>query len=176
MTTPKTGFLLGLGSNIDPFANFARIIDLLLNSFEQISISRILNIPPVGMNSQHDFLNAVAFIATDLSAQQLKTICNQIEIELGRDRTDPDRKHKDRPADLDILATTDLPEDAHKPASSITDEYFLYPLIDELHAYLLDSPTPALQAGSNIQVGQLTFGQTATTIYRNRDTGKEGIL
>ena len=97
----------------------------------------------------------------------MKGFCNDIEIALGRDRTDPARKMKDRPADLDILFRVTHEEDFHRPANSITDEYFLYPVIDELFAYLSSRQWRALQAGVALQVGDLTFGETATTIDRN---------
>lgn len=172
MSSAKSGYLLGLGSNIEPFDNLARITTLLLENFDSISMSRVLHIPPVGMNSQHYFLNAVAFIETDLDHDDLKYICNQIEVALGRDRDDPDSKHKDRPADLDILAYLMFPRDATREASSITDEYFLYPLIDELKAFLNNQPLQmTIQKGSVINTDELTFGETATTIDRNGNAG-----
>jgi 2-amino-4-hydroxy-6-hydroxymethyldihydropteridine diphosphokinase len=163
------GYLLGLGSNIDPDDNVASMIKLLLRCFDSLYLSRVLYIPPVGMNTHHYFLNAVAFIETDMAEPELKNICNQIEIALGRDRCDPDSKLKDRPADLDILAHFDRAEDWQRSASSLTDEYFLYPLINELQAYLCqDFKAPAtLQAGTRISTNGLTFGEAATTIHRN---------
>lgn len=167
------GFLLGLGSNINPDQNFATIVRLLLRCFEPVHLSRVLHIPPVGMNSHHYFLNAVAFIETKHTEAELKSVCNQIEIALGRDRCDPDSHLKDRPADLDILAYFPSAEDwQQRSTSSITDEYFLYPLIDELKAYLTGKTTaPALQPGTLVKTDGLTFGETATTIYRDRRAG-----
>lgn len=162
------GYLLGLGSNINPQQNFVAIIQALLAEFDHLHLSRVLTIPPIGMNSRHAFLNAVAFIETDLSATQLKAICNQIEIALGRDRDDPNSKIKDRPADLDILARFDDIEDWQRPVSSITDEYFLYPLINELRAFLTgESTVPEMQKGTGVCADDLAFGETATTIYRD---------
>lgn len=171
MRNVRSGFLLGLGSNIDPYDNFPKIVSQLLNSFDRIHLSRVQNIPPVGMNSQHFFLNAVAFLETDLSQQELKKICNQIEVALGRDRDDPNSKHKDRPADVDILKHIELPADANMPARQITDEYFLYPLIEELLAYLQHNDIPAIATGSPLTTDGLSFGETATTINRNAHTG-----
>jgi len=172
MSPTKAGYLLGLGSNIEPFENFAQMTTLLLKCFDQISLSRVLHIPPVGMNSQHYFLNAVAFIETTIEEDKLKQICNQIEITLGRDRNDPDSKHKDRPADLDILTYLEFPRDVTRETNNITDEYFLYPIIDEIKAYLSDKPCEiTLQQGAVVNAGALTFGKTATTIYRDRNTG-----
>lgn len=168
MAELKPGYLLGLGSNINPQQNFAAIIRSLLAEFDHLHLSRVLTIPPVGMNSHRPFLNAVTFIETDMPEPQLKTICNQIEIALGRDRDDPDSKIKDRPADLDILARFSESEDWRRHVSSITDEYFLYPLIDELRAFLTDTPMmSAIQKGTRVDADNLTFGESATTIYRN---------
>lgn len=162
------GYLLGLGSNIDPDKNFAGMVRLLLKCFDHLHLSRVLHIPPVGMNSHHYFLNAVAFIETEMNETELKNICNQIEITLGRDRCDPNSKQKDRPADLDILAYFRQTEDWQRSASSITDEYFLYPLINDLRAYLIgDISVPVIQPGTEVKTDGLTLGEAATTIHRN---------
>ncbi|WP_297809389.1 2-amino-4-hydroxy-6-hydroxymethyldihydropteridine diphosphokinase [uncultured Methylophaga sp.] len=168
MSAFPRGYLLGVGSNIDPDQNFARIIALLLESFEPVHLSRVLNIPPVGMNSHRAFLNAVAFIETDMDERELKQRCNEIETSLGRDRDDPDSKYKDRPADVDILAYFNVDADWQRGASSITDEYFLYPLIDELKAYLTENnEMAAAQAGTRLRIGSSAFGEAATSIYRD---------
>jgi len=176
MHSTPSGYLLGIGSNINPHDNISQIIRLLLEHFPLLSLSRVLEIPPIGMNSQHDFLNVVAFIQTEKTELDLKAICNTIEVELGRDRSDPERKTKDRSADLDILITLDLPNDADRPAHLVTDEYFLYPLLDELIAHLLNEPHQLQQAGVEINVGNLTFGQTATTINRDASASHKRVL
>lgn len=174
--TFQHGFLLGIGSNIDPERNIVQIIEQLLAEFPQLHLSRVLRIPPVGMNTHNDFLNLVIFIETALQQNELKSICNNIELNLGRDRTDPDRKTKDRCADLDILTALSLPKDANKPASSITDEYFLYPLIDELIGYLINKPEPVGQIGTVLKATGLSFGETATTINRNISTSHKRVV
>ncbi|MFW5450022.1 MAG: 2-amino-4-hydroxy-6-hydroxymethyldihydropteridine diphosphokinase [Methylophagaceae bacterium] len=167
MSNTSSGYLLGIGSNIDPHNNIARIIALLLERFPQLNLSRVLKLPPIGMNSQHDFLNVVVFIETAIEQADLKAICNTIEIQLGRDRDDPTRKTKDRPADLDILTSIQFPDDAGRLVSDITDEYFLYPLLGEIKAYLSGKSPTQLPAGVDINLDGLTFGQAATTINRN---------
>lgn len=169
-TDHKTGYLLGIGSNLSPNRNIAHIIKALLEQFPELSLSRVLHIPPVGMNSQHDFLNMAVFIETELAQTELKALCNDLETQLGRDRDDPASKVKDRPADLDILFHITHEDDFRRPANSITDEYFLYPLIDELLAYLSNRPFKSLQAGVAIKLDDLTFGETAATINRNTTT------
>lgn len=170
MSHVQSGYLLGIGSNINPHENIAQIIHLLLKHHPLLSLSRVLEIPPIGMNSQRDFLNVVVFIQTEQAEVDLKAICNTIEVQLGRDRNDPARKTKDRPADLDILTKIQLPDDAELPTHKITDEYFLYPLLDEIIAHLMNNPFDLQQKGVEISVDSLTFGQTATTINRNTDT------
>lgn len=168
MPSVAGGYLLGLGSNIEPEQNVLSMVELLLKCFSPLHLSRVVHIPPVGMNSHRHFLNAVAFIETDMAQDELKRLCNQIEVTLGRDRCDPNSKHKDRPADLDILCHFGSPSDWQRSASSITDEYFLYPLMDELRAYIIgDMAMPALQQGTALTLNGLTFGETATTIHRN---------
>lgn len=167
----NVGYLVGIGSNLSPHRNISQIIDKLLQQFSSLTISRVLHIPPVGMNSQHDFLNMAVFIKTDLDQGSLKRFCNEIETQLGRDRDDPASKMKDRPADLDILLHVTQADDFHRSASSITDEYFLYPVIDELFAYLSHQQYRLLQAGVTIDIEGLTFGKTATTINRNAASG-----
>jgi len=172
----QSGYLLGIGSNIKPAQNIVQIIALLLERFPQLSLSRVLKIPPVGMNSHHDFLNVVAFIETDLSEKSLKTICNHIEIKLGRDRNDPTRKVKDRPADLDILKPASFPNDAPPAMIEITDEYFLYPLLEEISAYLSNSHYSLEQDGETLWLDSLSFGQTATTINSQTYAGDKGVV
>lgn len=176
MSHPQSGYLLGIGSNINPVKNIGLIISLLVDRYPQLTLSRVLKIPPIGMNSQHDFLNLVVFIETDCSETDLKAICNSIEVQLGRDRNDPDRKHKDRPADLDILTKAQFPDDLSRPNSSITDEYFLYPLLEEIAAFLTENDFSLAQAGVEIVTDNLTFGQSATTIHWNTSSGNKRII
>tara|TARA_R110002153_G_scaffold178649_1_gene331951 strand:- start:43700 stop:44230 length:531 start_codon:yes stop_codon:yes gene_type:complete len=176
MSDRHSGYLLGIGSNIDPQANIAKIIHLLLCQLPRLTLSRVLKIPPIGMNSQRDFLNVVVFIETVMSKAELKIICNDIEIKLGRDRHDPARKTKDRTADLDILTIATFPDDGGRLVSSITDEYFLYPLLEELNAYLSNREYTSQQAGETISVDNLTFGQTATTIDRDASASNKRII
>jgi 2-amino-4-hydroxy-6-hydroxymethyldihydropteridine diphosphokinase len=172
----QSGFLIGIGSNIEPHDNLVAITDQLLEHFPRITLSRVLLLPPIGMNSQHDFLNVVVFIETAISEDKLKNICNAIEINLGRDRSDPTRKTKDRPADLDILTAAQFPKDLERASFTITDEYFLYPLLEEIAAYISGKHISLEQQGVALMGMNLAFGQTATTIYRQTDTSNKRII
>lgn len=178
MSKSRKGFLLGLGCNIAPESNMAHMVKALLQHFDQLSLSSVVLIPPVGMNSHRDFLNAVAFLETEMDAGSLKSLTNQIEIELGRQRHDPDSKIKDRPADIDILAAMKLPEDLSLAPTSITDEYFLYPLIEQLINYLsTDNPANSDRhpLSRQLTIDDLSFGESPTTIYRNGNTGQKRV-
>jgi 2-amino-4-hydroxy-6-hydroxymethyldihydropteridine diphosphokinase len=172
----QSGFLIGIGSNLDPHNNLIAIIDQLLEHFPRIILSRVLQLPPIGMNSPHDFLNVVVFIETHMNQDDLKDICNMIETKQGRDRNDPTRKTKDRPADLDILSAVQYPSDSDLPVHVITDEYFLYPLIEELVATISGKAISLEQEGVALKHGNLTFGQAAATIYRQTDPGNKRVI
>jgi 2-amino-4-hydroxy-6-hydroxymethyldihydropteridine diphosphokinase len=144
--------------------------------FSKLTISSIVKIPPIGMTSQHEFLNLVIFIETSLSEHELKQCCNSIEVELGRDRTDPDRKTKDRPADLDILTRISYPKDSARSLTSITDEFFLYPLIEQLTAFITENTQIALNNTHRLLIDDLTLGQAATTINSDTHSSHERII
>lgn len=173
---PHSGFLIGIGSNIEPHKNLVTIINQLLGHFSKITLSRVLMLPPIGMNSQHDFLNVVAFIETGITEKKLKDICNTIEMNLGRDRTDPTSKTRDRTADLDILTAAHFPNDSKRASHTITKEYFLYPLLEEITAYISGKHISLKQEGISLMSLNLAFGQTATTIYRQTDTSNKRII
>ncbi|QEP42705.1 2-amino-4-hydroxy-6-hydroxymethyldihydropteridine diphosphokinase [Ectothiorhodospiraceae bacterium BW-2] len=99
----EQGYFIGIGSNIDPEKNIQRALTLLQQRFGTIELSPLQWTEPVGMTSRAPFINGVLYLESSSDSATLKQQLNQIEIELGRDRTDPERKIKDRPIDLDIL-------------------------------------------------------------------------
>ncbi len=103
MIDPRQGYLLGVGSNVDPQRNALRIIDSLRRRFGEIVLSRFHETAPVGMDSDHRFINFCAYVPTALDPEACKQACVEIEIALGRDRTHPARKTRDRTADIDLL-------------------------------------------------------------------------
>lgn len=96
-------YLIGIGSNLDPHSNVSRALKSLLPSVERCIVSRAVQTSAVGMETDLPFVNLAAYIETSLDAVDLKAFFNTIETSLGRDRTDPLCKVKDRPIDLDIL-------------------------------------------------------------------------
>lgn len=126
----QRGFLLGIGSNLEPEANVPRILQRLNAVFGEVWISSVQPTAPLGMDTQNAFLNFAAFVPTDGTAEALKPLLNQIEEGLGRDRTDPDKKIKDRTADIDILRPLD-PE-TRLNAADLPPEAYLRPSCAEL--------------------------------------------
>ncbi len=97
------GYLLGIGTNLDPERNVPAIVEALLRCFGSIQLSRFYQTLPIGMQSTKRFINFCAFVPTELGPEACKAACVAIEIALGRDRSHPASKTRDRPADLDLL-------------------------------------------------------------------------
>jgi 2-amino-4-hydroxy-6-hydroxymethyldihydropteridine diphosphokinase len=128
---------VGLGSNIEPWANVPKMLASMLQLAPAVDISPIVVTAAVDITGGgRDFLNLAARIRTPLPVAQVKDFFNSVEVGLGRDRTDPGRKHRDRTADLDILFT--LPPGARAVPASIAlpTEVYLRPQLDALLAYL----------------------------------------
>lgn len=94
---------LSIGSNIED--RYAHLVEAIrsLQLHAQISvvaISSIYETTPVGFVDQADFLNLVVEVETNLHAQELLSVCQQIENEQGRVR---DIRWGPRTVDLDIL-------------------------------------------------------------------------
>ncbi len=128
-------YYLSLGSNIHPRENVKRILDHLLKLTNRIDISRILETKAKGFETDNIFLNLAARIYSPLSAKQLKQQFNKIEIQLGRDRSDPMSKKKDRPADIDILFVKDT-ADSPVGLFELPEEPYVRPFVNELLTYL----------------------------------------
>lgn len=126
----QRGYFVGLGSNVTPSKSVAAALMRLLARFGPLEVSRIVETDPTaGLTGR--FLNAVIYFQSDLNEDKLKTELCRIETELGRDRTDPDRAHKDRAVDLDILL--ELPASANVVAAeAVTDEWYYRPSMLEL--------------------------------------------
>lgn len=112
MASPKTVIAaIGLGGNIgNPRRTMARALKLL-DAHEDIhirTVSRLYRTPPWGKTDQEWFHNACALVETRLDPHQLLKVCLDIEIELGRLRTD---RWGPRTIDLDVLLHGDFLSD-----------------------------------------------------------------
>ena len=172
------GYFVGIGSNIEPGINIPRIITELLKLFEKISVTRIIQTKPIGIKSYNNFLNLVVFISTKKSRSELKTYFNKIETKLGRDRTDINRKYKDRTADLDILLEI-VEKSEFIFEQNIPEEPYVKPILIELINFLGIKPsirTISLPEGVEIFIKGISLGKAPATIYRKRNTGQIMIL
>ncbi|RUO62101.1 2-amino-4-hydroxy-6-hydroxymethyldihydropteridine diphosphokinase [Pseudidiomarina insulisalsae] len=95
-------FLCSMGANLDPETNFT-VARQQVEQLGQVVFSSAHYTQPVAIETQHQFLNALFVIETELEQAKLKQSFNHIEEKLGRDRSDPNSSEKDRPMDIDIL-------------------------------------------------------------------------
>jgi 2-amino-4-hydroxy-6-hydroxymethyldihydropteridine diphosphokinase len=165
-------YFIALGSNIRPYENAPLMLDNLLAISPTIDVSPIILTEPVGMpGSQNIFLNLVVRIRSELSAYDLKEYLKSVETKLGRDRSDPLSKVKDRVADMDILFELEAGATA-VPAPLLPDKPYDRPQTLDLLNYLglawpaSDQPETL---SANLTTAELTYrgrliGPTCVTI------------
>lgn len=129
---------ISIGSNLDqPQQQVSTALQELANIAQSklICHSSLYRNPPLGPQDQPDFINAVAKLETDLSAEQLLQQLLTIEEAHGRKRGG--ERWGPRPLDLDILLYSDHVIQTASltiPHYALRERYFfLYPLaeIDE---------------------------------------------
>lgn len=94
---------VSLGSNIEPREQYLKDAIKKLTEHEEITVTKqssIYETNPVDYTEQNDFLNMVLEIETSLGNVAFLEVCQQIEDELGRDRT---IEKGPRTIDIDIL-------------------------------------------------------------------------
>ena len=93
--------LVSLGSNIDPWTNMPRAVELLAARIELTAVSSVYASAAQGQPESPPFLNAAVELVTDLPARQLKfDVLRPLEREMGRVRSaDPNAP---RQIDLDL--------------------------------------------------------------------------
>lgn len=97
-------FYLSIGTNIHPEASAVAIVRLLCQAFSSVGVFPFRYTEPEEVALEDTFLNALAVIYSRDDTSAVKAVLNEIEAEMGRDRSDPQRSVKNRTADLDILA------------------------------------------------------------------------
>jgi 2-amino-4-hydroxy-6-hydroxymethyldihydropteridine diphosphokinase len=157
----QQSYTVSLGSNVRPEENIGAMLTALLGLGELLWMGRIVRTAPVGMlpSSTGYFLNTAVCLSSPLSPKQLKQAFCHIETELGRDRTDPLSKLKDRPADLDIVAVCGLGEGWD--TAVLPPEPYIRPLVIELwqaQGYLHHLPPPPLSDGIPLHWHNRTIG------------------
>lgn len=126
---------LGLGSNIGDRKRYLKeAIEEIkkIPDTKVIKLSGIYETEPWGFKEQAEYLNAVIEIETDIHYPELLKEVKDIEIRLGRDKTD---KWKSRKIDIDILFYGDLvyeDEKLHIPHKHIEDRNFVLVPLNEI--------------------------------------------
>lgn len=94
---------ISLGTNIEPRFDYLKKALHFLENHKEIHLikkSKIYETDPVGYLEQDDFLNMVVQLHTTLSPLRLLDYCQDIEKQLGRERT---LRFGPRTIDLDLL-------------------------------------------------------------------------
>ena len=153
-------FFLSLGSNQEPAKNVPLMVQALLEISPTIDLSRVVRTEPKGFDSRFTFFNLAVRIESGLDAKALKRMLVKMEEALGRDRTHPNRKLRDRPADIDIIFQAD-PCQRNIPLSWLPPEPYVKPTLLELIHYLhlnCPEPVPPLPHGLSLQINGQHFG------------------
>ncbi len=128
---------IALGSNLGDSHRILKQAWLLLGQETGISVLRLSHpyvTAPVGMESDHLFLNAVGILETDLDPENLLLRLQQVEHHFGRVQKTGEDGYKDRLLDLDILYYGDRVQTSSKlliPHPHIAARLFvLAPLVE----------------------------------------------
>jgi 2-amino-4-hydroxy-6-hydroxymethyldihydropteridine diphosphokinase len=162
--------MLGIGTNVDLEVNVPRLVEQLVRHFGMIMISRFYDTAPVGMDSERRFINFCAFARTGLEPDACKAACVGIEVAMGRDRTHPFRKTRDRPADIDLLARVGA-DRCWVPLEPVAD-YLAQPAA-EIEALLSPGRTVPAARGRvrTFAVGEVLLGEAPAAVDRDDRTG-----
>jgi len=137
---------IGLGANLaQPVQQLERAVIALqgIKDTTLIQVSSFYGSKPMGPQDQPDYVNAVAALSTRLSAEELLTELQDIELEQGRQRKD--ERWGPRTLDLDILLFGDESIQTERltvPHYGMkTREFVLYPLAELNSALVLPDGT-----------------------------------
>ncbi|MBI2379569.1 MAG: 2-amino-4-hydroxy-6-hydroxymethyldihydropteridine diphosphokinase [Gammaproteobacteria bacterium] len=165
------GYILGIGSNLEPEKHAALILEQLLACFGDLLVSRIYYTAPEAVASPQDFVNFCVFVPTELDAAAFKSACVVIEERLGRDRGNPLRKILDRPADLDVLARLSGRETGLEAASLCSAVYLAQPLAELLAQLGFATMPVAAGRPCPIVLDDQCLGEAPAAIHRDDRAG-----
>lgn len=110
--------ILSIGSNVQPMQNITACLDALLQTFGDMSVSRVYESQPVGLRhgqASANFYNLVVALASDWPVGQLQTYLKALEKKHGRQQDSQDMHSKQdkqtsivQPLDLDLLSVGQL--------------------------------------------------------------------
>lgn len=137
-----TTVYIGIGSNLEPVKHIKAALRLLEQHFGQLTKSPIYQNPAVGFEGP-DFLNMVVAFESDLSFDQIPTLLQQVEAEVGL-ATEQKRKYRSRIIDLDLLLvgnTVFKDETITLPRPGITQFAFILKPLTDIAPNLIDPKT-----------------------------------
>ncbi|MBB3262755.1 2-amino-4-hydroxy-6-hydroxymethyldihydropteridine diphosphokinase [Azospirillum sp. OGB3] len=178
---PTVGYILGIGTNLDPDRNAALIAAHLADAFGGVLVSRFYRTAPVGMASVHPFVNYCAYVPSALDPACCKGMCVGIELALGRDRDHPGCKTRDRPADIDLIGRVGRSFPADGLAALSPDPYLTAPFA-EIAALLAGRPVPpprgelCAAAVPGCRGGSPRLGEAPATVHRDDGAGLIVVL
>lgn len=165
------GYILGIGSNLEPEKHAALIIEHLARRFGELRISRIYYTAPEAVASSQAFVNFCAYVPTELPPPEFKAECVAIEEALGRDRSHPLRKVLDRSADLDVLARL-TGQERQLAAETLCPAAYLAQPLRELLAELALAPAVAARGGlCRISLAGEILGEAPAAVHRDDRAG-----
>ncbi|WP_299798426.1 2-amino-4-hydroxy-6-hydroxymethyldihydropteridine diphosphokinase [uncultured Shewanella sp.] len=101
-------YYLSIGTNIAPELNAVRITSALCQRFGVVIGFPFIYTEPIGIESEHRFLNSLAVVESAKGPDEVKLVTNLIETSLGRDREASDCSLVDRVADIDIVTYSEI--------------------------------------------------------------------
>lgn len=150
--------VLGLGSNIEPYCNLPRAVEMLERQVKLVAMSRAWETPAVGAPDAPDFINAALLVRTSLDPPDLKSrVIRPIEAALGRVRTQD--KNAPRPIDIDLLVY-----DGEVLDPQIWNQAYLAVPVAELIPNLPDPETGAPLAQVAVQLARQTRFEPRPTV------------
>ena len=157
---------VGIGSNLQPQDNIPFALRTLLTQFSPLHVSTIIETTPVGMiETDNQFLNLCICFESDWEPESIKLFFNQIEVRLGRNRDDLDRKVKDRPIDLDILFHLSHSQKTIEAEIIPSEAYTQLPLLNLLDYLEVSHPLKSSKlVGVPLVVNEQAIGLESTTI------------
>ncbi|MGO2131716.1 MAG: 2-amino-4-hydroxy-6-hydroxymethyldihydropteridine diphosphokinase [Halomonas sp.] len=107
--------ILSIGSNVQPRQNIAACLDALLQTFGDMSVSRLYESQPVGLRhgeTSANFYNLVVALTSDWPVGQLQAHFKALEKKQGRQQDSHSKQDKQtsivQPLDLDLLSVGQL--------------------------------------------------------------------
>ncbi len=151
---------IGIGSNIEPEKNLARVANLLRHQWPKIEFASVYKSKAMEVTDQADFLNTVATFESDESPEDILKHLQEMEQTLKKSVT---VRYGPRTIDLDLLLIDDLvrTEDPILPHPKMHERHFVLAPLIELEGPGFMHPTLDISIG---QLGRDTAEQACEKV------------